>query len=148
FNGNPALHQKVIDAPGAHFGLNKDDGNLNYDQGDIVAAVSKITSELSLTWGEWVFRAGGTVFYDPVNYDFDEYHPDATYQPRHTPRNDAVRDNIGLDFTIGDLLVSTVLEAFDHEFALTLGYQTVRWGESTLIALNSLSEINAPDARY
>ncbi|MEC9361811.1 MAG: DUF1302 family protein, partial [Pseudomonadota bacterium] len=148
FNRNPELNQKLVDAPGAHFGLNKDDGNLNYDQGDVVAAVSKVRSELSLTWGEWVFKAGGTLFFDPVNDDFDEFHPDTTYQPRHTSRNDSVRGSVGHDFTIGNLLVSTVFETFDHEFAATVGYQTIRWGESTLVALNSLSEINAPDARY
>lgn len=148
FNENPAPNQKLVDAPGAYFGLNRDDGNLNYDQGDVIAAVSKISSELSLNWGEWVFKAGGTLFFDPVNDDFDEFHPDTTYQPRHTPRNDAVRHNVGHDFTVGNLLVGTLFETFDHQFAATIGYQTIRWGESTLVALNSLSEINAPDARY
>ncbi|MES0873737.1 DUF1302 domain-containing protein [Sinimarinibacterium thermocellulolyticum] len=148
FNENPALNQKMIDAPGAFFGLNKDDGNLNYDQGDVVAAVSKISSELSLTWGEWVFKAGGTLFYDPINDDFDEFHPDTTYQPQRTPRNDAVRGSVGHDFQIGNLLVSTAFEALDRDFVATIGYQTIRWGESTLIAINSLSEINAPDARF
>src|SRR5690606_41437713 len=47
FNGNTDLNQKLVDAPGAFFGINKDDGNLNYDQGDIVAAISKIISEIS-----------------------------------------------------------------------------------------------------
>ena len=90
FNGNNELNQKLVDAPGSHFALNKDDGNLNYDQGDIVAAVSKLTSELSMTWGDFVFKAGGTAFFDTVNYDFDEYHPDTTYQPRRTKRDDTV----------------------------------------------------------
>jgi hypothetical protein len=148
FNQNASLNQKVVDAPGAYFGLNKDDGNLNYDQGDVVAAVSKVSSELSLTWGEWVFKGGGTLFFDPINDDFDEFHPDTTFQPQRTPRNDDVRGNVGHDFTIGNLLVSTVFEALDREFVATIGYQTIRWGESTLVALNSLSEINAPDARY
>lgn len=148
FNQDASLNQKLVDAPGAFFGANKDDGNLNYDQGDIVAAISKLSSELTLNWGDWVFKAGGTVFYDPVNYDFDEYHPDTTYQPRQTPRPDAVRDNVGFDYTIGDLLVSGTFELFDHDYSLAVGYQNIRWGESTLIAINSISEINAPDARY
>lgn len=148
FNGNPDLNQKLVDAPGAFFGVNKDDGNLNYDRGDIVAAISKFSTELSLSWGDWVLKAGGTIFFDPVNYEFDEYHPDTTYQPRHTPRPDSVRDNVGLDWTPGNLLVSGIFDVFDHEFAAVIGYQQIRWGESTLIALNSLNELNPPDARY
>jgi hypothetical protein len=148
FNEDASLNQKMVDAPGSFFAGNKDDGNLNYDKGDIVAAISKVSSELSATYGEWTFKAGGTVFFDPVNYDFDEYHPDTTYQPRRTARNDAVEHNVGYDYTIGNLLVSGVFDLFDHDFAAAVGYQHVRWGESTLIALNSISEINAPDARY
>jgi hypothetical protein len=148
FNENASLNQKLVDAPGSFFALNKDDGNLNYDQGDIVAAISKLSSELSASYGDWTFKAGGTVFFDPVNYDFDEYHPDTTYQPRRTPRADAVKQNVGYDYTIGNLLVSGVFSLFDHEFSAAVGYQHIRWGESTLIALNSISEINAPDARY
>ncbi len=148
FNENAALNQKLVDAPGAFFGLNKDDGNLNYDRGDVVAAVSKVSSELSLIWDEWAFKAGGTVFFDPVNDRFDEFHPDTTYQPQRTRRNENVRGNVGMDITIGNLLVSRPFEIGERQFNATIGYQTIRWGESTLIALNSLSEINAPDARY
>lgn len=148
FNGNTDLNDKLVAAPGSFFAQNKDDGNLNYDQGDIVAAVSKFTADLSLTWGDWALKAGGTVFFDPINYDFDEYHPDTTYQPRRTERDHTVRDNVGHDYTIGNLLVSGLLNVADHDFSINVGYQTVRWGESTLVALNSLSEINSPDARY
>ncbi|HEY1075059.1 MAG TPA: DUF1302 family protein [Rhodocyclaceae bacterium] len=148
FNENPAPNQKLVDAPGGFFAANKDDGNLNYDQGDIVAAVSKLSSELSMTWGDFTFKAGGTVFYDPLNYAFDETHPDTNFQQRHTERAQEVSDNVGLDFTIGNLLVSGLIDVFDHDFALAVGYQNIRWGESTLVAVNSLSEINAPDARY
>jgi hypothetical protein len=148
FNGNASLNQKLVDAPGAFFAVNKDDGNLNYDQGDIVAAVSKLSSELTLSHGDWTFKAGGTVFFDPVNYDFDEYHPDTTYQPRRTPRNDEVSRNLGYDYTLGNLLLSGVFTLFDHDFSTAIGYQHIRWGESMLVALNSISEINAPDARY
>jgi hypothetical protein len=137
FNENASLNQKLVDAPGAFFGMNKDDGNLNYDRGDVVAAVSKLSSELSLTWGEWAFKAGGTVFFDPVNYRFDEFHPDTTYQPQFTRRNDSVARNVGLDATIGNLLVSRPFAIGEREFVATVGYQTIRWGESTLVALNS-----------
>lgn len=148
FNGNPALNQKLIDAPGAFFGANKDDGNLNYDRGDIVASVFKLTSEVSLTWGEWVFKAGGTAFIDPQNYHFDETHPDTNFQPATTRRNHDVERNVGYDFQIGNLMASRPFELFNHDFSIAIGYQTIRWGESTLVALNSISEINAPDARF
>ncbi|HSW12870.1 MAG TPA: DUF1302 family protein, partial [Solimonas sp.] len=41
-DGDPAPNQRLVDAPGAFFGHNGDNGNLNYDRYDLVAATTKI----------------------------------------------------------------------------------------------------------
>ncbi|WP_028009150.1 DUF1302 domain-containing protein [Solimonas flava] len=57
------------------YSINSDDGNLNYDRYDVVQAPFKITQDLTLTLGDWGLFAKGLYFYDAVNNDFREYHP-------------------------------------------------------------------------
>ena len=147
FNNDSSLNAKLVAAPGAYGAANKDDGDLNYKQGDITAAVAKLVSELSVSWNEWTFKGGVIAFLDPYNTYFDENHPDTTYQPRHPSRPNTVRDSTGHDLIIKDLLVTGKFQVLDHDFLTTVGYQHIHWGESTLIALNSINEINAPDER-
>ncbi|NGY06932.1 DUF1302 domain-containing protein [Solimonas terrae] len=61
-------------APG-QFSINSDDGDLNYDRYDIVQAPFKITQDLNLTVGDWGLFVKGLYFYDAVNANFREYHP-------------------------------------------------------------------------
>jgi hypothetical protein len=61
-------------ASGAAF-LNGDDGNWNYDRGDLTQAVFKATQDLNLSWGNYGFFAKWLYFYDFVNNDFTEFHP-------------------------------------------------------------------------
>src|SRR3546814_18171248 len=42
---------------------------------DLVQAPFKITQDLSLTLGDWGLFVKGLYFYDAVNADFREYHP-------------------------------------------------------------------------
>src|SRR3546814_16895686 len=65
---------QLANAPG-QFSINSDDGDLNYDRYDLVQAPFKITQDLSLTLGDWVLFVKGLYFYDAVNADFREYHP-------------------------------------------------------------------------
>jgi len=66
--------QRLANAPG-QYSMRNDDGNLNYDKGDIVQGVAKVTQDINLTWGEFGFFARWLAFYDFVNNDFTEYHP-------------------------------------------------------------------------
>lgn len=61
-------------APGQAF-LNADDGNLNYDRGDPTQVVFKVTQDLSLSYGDYGFFGKWLYFYDFVNNDFTEFHP-------------------------------------------------------------------------
>ena len=66
--------ERLANAPG-QFSMRNDDGNLNYDKHDMVQGVAKITQDINLTWGEFGFFARWLAFYDFVNNDFTEYHP-------------------------------------------------------------------------
>lgn len=65
---------RLVSAPG-QFSTNADDGNLNYDQYDMTQAPFKLTSDLSLSYGRFNFFGRGLYFYDIVNNDFREFHP-------------------------------------------------------------------------
>jgi hypothetical protein len=66
--------QRLVAAPGAA-SVGNDDGNLNYDRGDLFSGLTKVTSDLSLSFGDFGFFGRVLYFYDAVNADFREYHP-------------------------------------------------------------------------
>lgn len=70
--------ERIVGAPGYASG-NFDQGNLNYDRGDITQGGIRINQDVLLTWGDFGFFFKGIAFYDPFNHDFDEYHPSYIY---------------------------------------------------------------------
>ncbi|WP_428309182.1 DUF1302 domain-containing protein [Hydrocarboniphaga sp.] len=66
--------QQLVAAPGAA-SANNDDGDLNYDKGKVFSAVTKVTSDLNLTFGDFGFFTRAMFFYDAVNENFTETHP-------------------------------------------------------------------------
>ncbi|MGQ0618375.1 MAG: DUF1302 domain-containing protein [Panacagrimonas sp.] len=66
--------QRIANAPG-YASSNFDQGNLNYARGDVTQGGIRINQDLLLTWGNFGFFAKGIAFYDPFNYNFDEFHP-------------------------------------------------------------------------
>ena len=149
FTGDPEPNQRLVDADGAFTGILQDDGNLNYDQGDLVTAAAILSTDLNIFVDDYTFKFSTAAYYDPTNLDFDETHPDTTYQPRHTERAGEARDLLGLGIDLQDAFIASYFELGEDakEYNWSLGYQRIRWGESTLVALGSLSEINPPDAR-
>ncbi len=127
----PNAAQRV--APG-RWSVNSDDGNRNYrDSGDIFSNAFKITSELSLNYGE---DSGafvrGTYFYDFENVDNDFL-------------SDLAKDKVGKR---GRILDAFLFHNFQFEggqnLNLRLGQQVVSWGESTFIQ-SGINVINAVD---
>lgn len=147
FTGDPGPNQRLVNARGAFQGSNKDNGDLNYSQWNLVAAVSKLSTDLTANYDNLTFKAGVIAFFDPSQYRRDERHPDTTFQPSTTGRNFSAGHELGQDYEIKDLLVSGKFNLLDHDFNAAVGYQHIRWGESNFIALNTLNEINAPDQR-
>lgn len=148
---------------GRAFSTNGDDGNLAFDDGDLVAAAAKITSDLTLTKGSFgVFLRGSYVFDQRLN-DHDFFNPDNYYTPTPgvpdvgvglTPtgrpsevpisvfnqRTDASRDYLGNNADLLDAYVFGSLELGRQLLAFKIGRQVVNWGESTFVlhGINSL----------
>lgn len=143
--GDSEPNQRLVDAQGAYIGHAFDDGNLNYDQYDMTSAVARLKADTVLTWGDTLLKLSGVAFFDAVNVDADDYHPDTTHQPRHTKRSQRVERDLGTDIDLLQLYVARSFEFENHTVNVSVGQQVLRWGESNLVALNSLAEINPPD---
>jgi hypothetical protein len=141
---DPSLNAAYVAAPGS-FAINGDNGNLNYDKGDIVAGAFKITSDLNLNWRSFGALVRASYFYDEPNVDFREFHPDTTFQPRRTDRPKAAEELLGTDIQRLDTYVfGTFPFIGDRQLTVRLGDQVVNWGESAFLVANSLNHIAPP----
>ena len=195
--------EQLAAAPGAA-SINNDDGDLNYDKGDIFSSVAKLTSDLTLTYGNFGLFSRALFFYDATNANFTEYHPNRitpenyhdvgrvtpslpiaipnppitlltqpvslltglissrpwgeqsdrgrlSYGPGGVVRNERndgeVLRQIGTDLQLLDLNVFGKFDLYDdHAVTFKLGRQTVNWGESTTLVINSLNQANPVNA--
>ncbi|MDI3258866.1 MAG: DUF1302 domain-containing protein [Sinobacteraceae bacterium] len=77
--------QKLVRSPGAA-SVNGDDGDLNYRKYQFFQAPAKLTSDLTLSYEDFGVFARVLYFYDFVNNDFTETHPNRiTAQNRNDP---------------------------------------------------------------
>lgn len=146
FSGDASQNAKLVHGAGAYFGTNKDQGDLNYHQWGLVSAVSKLSEDLTLSWNSVILKVSAFGFYDPVQYSRDDLHPDTTFLSYETPRSPAVAQELGKDWQLKDAFVTGKFSVYEHDFNLSVGYQHIRWGESTFNALNSISQINPPSS--
>lgn len=190
FRDQTAPAQALVNAPGAA-SLNGDDGNLNYNKYDMVQGVAKLTQDLKIGYGDYEFFARWLYFYDAVNNNFTEYHPNRVTQQNynqvgygpgdrgfvttidplttlllrnvvyfpnnriygaggvvHNRRNDGeALKQAGTSFQMLDAFVSTKFDIpGDRKLTVKLGRQIVNWGESTLLAINSVNQANPVNA--
>lgn len=141
---NATEHQRFVDAPGS-FTQNADQGNLNYDKGDVVHAAFKTTIDLDMTWEDYGLFARVISFYDPTAVDFEETHIDTIHQLGKTPRPKSVEDDIGFSNRLEDFYVYGSWDVFDRTLSVNLGKQVVSWGESLTFVVNSINSANAPN---
>jgi len=141
------------------FAPNVDNGNLNYDKGDLAYASFKIVSDLSLKWNDFGMFSRAITVYDPENegravyhpHNFSETNPDGTQvyasglQPAYTQRSKEQEDSVGFSAEIKDLYVYGDFEIFDRFLSVKLGRQIVSWGEQLIFVPNSLNSINVPN---
>ena len=146
FTGGREPNERLLNARGAFLGYAADDGNLNFDRGDIVSGVAKLTSELRLEWGAFDLYARTLAFTDVVNDGGDDRHPNTLYQDRKTRRSPVAQRQIGAHVELYEAALTSKFEVVDHQVEVGVGRQIVRWGESTFIPLNVLAEINPPNA--
>lgn len=145
FTGDPEPNQRLVDAPGAFLGSIYDDGNLNYDQWDLVSGQARLESKLNVQWGDAIFQLSGLTFFDGVNNNFVETNTDTAFQPARVPRSERITRQVGVNADLLEAFVSYPFQVGDVYAELSVGEQRVRWGESTFIALGSLDQLNPPD---
>lgn len=149
---NTAPNERYLAAPGA---LNSvyDEGDLNYDRGDVVAAPMKFNTRFFARRGDLQFSIGALAFYDPVNTELRENHPNQIITPGPQPgqrvrnkRHDAALEQVGYNLELRDTWVQQTVEVLDRPVDISIGRQRLVWGESSFVTQGSLNVINPPDA--
>ncbi len=111
---------------------NYDDGNLNYDKGDLINNTAKVTSELALQYKNFGLFVRGTAFYDFENNDGDR---------ARTELRDEAKDLVGKDAELLDAYVTMDFDLGTMPGQIRVGSQVLSWGESTFIQ-NGINVIN------
>lgn len=143
--GKAQFNPLIFAAPNAaqraaqgRFSVNSDDGNLNYDDGDLFSNAIKLTSELSWEYGyDWGGLIRVTGFYDFENEGRDEL-------------TDIAKDFVGSDVALLDFFVYHNFELGENSNGtVRLGRQVVSWGESTFIqqGINVINPIDVSKLR-
>jgi hypothetical protein len=136
---------------GNAYSTNNDDGNLAFDKGDTIASVIKLTSDATLSYGNYgVFVRGSYLYNDTLNNK--RYFNEANYgQPgkeapayEYKQRTDAVRDRLGNDADLLDAYVYGSNSIAGRTLTYKIGRQVLNWGESTLVQ-NGLNSLVAAD---
>jgi Protein of unknown function (DUF1302) len=116
--------------------LQSDNGDLNFNKGDVVSAALKGTHELSLEFHQgWRALVRGTWLYDA--------RADHTVR---TPLDADAKDIAVHNITLLDAWVSKDLDLFDHPAKFRVGNQVISWGEDIFI-YGGVNIINAIDLR-
>lgn len=139
---------------GTAFSTNGDDGNLAYENWDVVSGGIKYTPDLSLTWGNYGLFARGNLgwnpavnnkhFFNPADYDDSRTTRGFTQADRKRKEAD-VHAHIGHYAELLDLYAYSTQEVLGRQMSLRVGKQIINWGESTFV-LNGLNSILAADA--
>jgi len=111
--------------------VNEDDGNLNWDRGDVVSLAAKATHDLELSYRNYGAFIRATYFYDDAVMSKSGLSSEA-------------RDQAGRDFELLDAYVRGDFDVGDRWLGLRLGRQVVNWGESTFIQ-NGINVLNPID---
>lgn len=124
-----------------------DDGNLNFDKGDMVSSVVKGVHDLSIDAGDYGAFVRFNYWYDNViseqevahGHTANNYFPDVTL-------NDNGLNSYGQGdgFELLDAFVYTYFDLGDMPVNLRVGRQVLSWGESTFI-FNGINAINPID---
>jgi hypothetical protein len=130
---DPALIGRVNG--GTANSVNVDNGDLNYDRGDLTSLQAKVNHELDLQWRNYGLFARLFYFYDVVVVDF---------QTARTPIPNAAKDVNGRDIQLQDAYLTGDFEVGPALLTVKLGDQVLNWGESTFIP-NGINGINPVD---
>lgn len=107
---------------------NSEDGNLRYDNGDLVSLAFKATHDLELSYRNFGAFVRASYFYDHAVMNKNGL-------------SSTIRDEIGKDAEILDAYVRGRFDLGGRALNVRVGRQVVSWGESTFI-LNGINVLN------
>ncbi len=136
------------DTPGGTSGSAvSDDGNLNYDGGEVVSAVAKAVGDINLQYRNYGLFVRAKGWYDYVQKEKDVPHGNF---PNEFVGGEPLSDD-GFDrnskfqgATFQDVFVHGTFQVNEQPLKLKAGRQTLLWGRS-LYSRGSLSALNAID---
>jgi hypothetical protein len=131
---------------GNAFSTNGDDGNLAWEKDDIVASAMKLTSDISMTMGDYGLFVRGSGVYNMAMEDADLFDPADYGAGKEQPLSElnakekAIKDHVGTDFDLLDAYIYARWEFLDRELLVKAGRQVLNWGESVFVqhGLNAL----------
>ncbi len=131
FAGSPTQQTAI-----GRFSVNRDDGNLLYDEGDAISQAFKITSELDLKYKNFGAFMRASYFYDMEN---------AT----RTDLSEAAKEKVGKDFRLLDAFIYGSFDLGEHKLNARVGRQVISWGESTFLqgGINVVNPIDVSKLR-
>jgi len=121
---------------GAFFGINDDDGNVNFERGDFINATAKITTDFDLRWRNYGAFVRASAFYDYIGAE--KAGQNSTRFGRR-PLNDSLRGSspesrAGRDFKLLDAFVYGNFNVGNNlPLNVRVGNQVINWGESLFI---------------
>lgn len=108
--------------------VNGDDGNLNFDKGDIVSAATKLTTDWSAQAKNLGFAARTRLLYDPI-YDDDTSLNSVNNADRPVLLKET-QDRAGADFQLAEAYFVTNFTIGGHDTLVKAGRVILNWGES------------------
>jgi hypothetical protein len=131
---------------GNAFSTNGDDGNLAWEKDDIVASALKLTSDVSMAWGDFGLFVRGSGVYNLAMEDADLFDPADYGAGKEAPlsemnaREEKIKDHVGTDLDLLDAYVYGRFELAERELLVKVGRQVLNWGESVFVqhGLNAL----------
>lgn len=121
-----------------------DDGNLNFDKGDLLTLVGTVSSEINLRWQNYSAYVRGTAFYD---YIADRNELAVNGPAERGLRGSYTHDGQAearYDATLLDAYIAGNFTLFDRALTVRAGNQVLNWGEA-LFTINAISVINPID---
>jgi len=115
--------------------VNGDNGDLNYDQGDIVSNAVKAGFEIQADYKDFSLFSRFFTFYDAEIMDGET---------RRSPLGDGAQDRSGRDFRLLDLYAGWERDIGGGWIDARVGNMVLNWGESTFIP-NGINSMNPFD---
>src|SRR5574341_321761 len=112
--------------------VNEDDGNLNYDNGDLVSLLARVTHDFEVRYRTYGMFIRGTYFYDQAAANKRE-----DFGP-------AAEDRLVKEADLLDAYAWVAFDVTGRKLNLRAGRQVVNWGESSFIP-NGINIINPVD---